>query len=140
MKGTAVGELRGRIVKGVGGFYYVNAGGTLYECKARGKFRVENMTPMVGDEVLFAPEEGKPKGYLSEILPRKNAMLRPPPAPAKCSITPAGGPSHGFIRLIIIARSAGLINPFGANTPQGIDKTGCRVYPNRHKHERKPCP
>lgn len=78
MKGTAVGELRGRIVKGVGGFYYVNAGGTLYECKARGKFRVENMTPMVGDEVLFAPEEGKPKGYLSEILPRKNAMLRPP--------------------------------------------------------------
>lgn len=52
--------------------------GTLYECKARGKFRVENMTLMVGDEVLFAPEEGKPKGYLSEILPRKNAMLRPP--------------------------------------------------------------
>ena len=43
--------LEGTIIKGIGGFYYIAAQGGLYECHARGKFRNEHITPMVGDHV-----------------------------------------------------------------------------------------
>ena len=72
--------MRGVIVKGIGGFYYVDTDQGRYECRARGKFRLQEKTPMVGDEVEIAPEKGKKKGYLQEILPRRNEMLRPPVA------------------------------------------------------------
>ena len=44
--------MKGKIVKGIAGFYYVNvAGSGLYECKAKGIFRKEKIKPLVGDEV-----------------------------------------------------------------------------------------
>ena len=70
----------GRILKGVGGFYEVLLDdGRSVTCKARGRFRIENLIPMVGDraEVSF-PETGY--ASIDEILPRKNALLRPPVA------------------------------------------------------------
>ena len=71
---------RGRIIKGIGGFYSVllDSGETVV-CKARGRFRNEGMTPMVGDlvEISF-PETGF--ASLDDILARKNALLRPPVA------------------------------------------------------------
>lgn len=70
-------RLKGRIFKGIGGFYYVDAPSGVVECRARGRFRMEKITPMIGDEVIYdETEEGK--GYLIEILPRKNLFLRPP--------------------------------------------------------------
>ena len=69
---------QGVIVKGVGGFYYVATAQGQYECRARGKFRHQRITPSVGDWVKISvlDEEAK-KGSLDEILPRKNALLRP---------------------------------------------------------------
>ena len=44
-----------------------------YVCKPRGKFRNMNLTPIVGDYVIFDKENT----YLLEILPRKNSLIRP---------------------------------------------------------------
>ena len=46
-------EQQGKILKGIGGFYYVEAAGTVYECKARGVFRKNRITPHVGDFVTI---------------------------------------------------------------------------------------
>ena len=73
-------QIKGVIVKGIGGFYYVDTEEGRFECRARGKFRLEEKTPMVGDEVEISTEKGKKKGYLLQILPRRNEMLRPPVA------------------------------------------------------------
>lgn len=71
--------MQGKIIKGIGGFYYVHAGdGVIYECKARGIFRRENIKPLVGDyvelEVLDQEEE---TGSIRAILPRKSTLIRP---------------------------------------------------------------
>lgn len=73
--------MRGRIVRGVGGFYTVrNAQGEEYVLRARGRFRRERKTPLVGDEVTFTPGQGEEHGWLDEILPRRSECLRPPVA------------------------------------------------------------
>lgn len=66
----------GMIVKGIGGFYYVDTADGLIECKARGKFRKTVGKPMVGDRVQLAllPDG---TGYLEEILPRTTELIRP---------------------------------------------------------------
>lgn len=72
-------EITGRIVKGIGGFYYVEAAGIVYECRARGVFRKKDMSPLVGDWVCVSlSEDGT--GTISEIAPRKNQLVRPPVA------------------------------------------------------------
>lgn len=66
----------GRILKGIGGFYYVDTTQGLVECKARGKFRKTIGKPIVGDLVeLEVQPDGT--GYLLEIRPRKNSLIRP---------------------------------------------------------------
>lgn len=67
--------MEGRIVKALSGFYYVESDGTLVECRARGRFRKDGVSPLVGDYVDFAVEGGK--GTVREILPRRNAFIRP---------------------------------------------------------------
>ncbi|WP_461248520.1 GTPase RsgA [Treponema sp. R6D11] len=62
-----------RIIKGIGGFYYVRDGENTFECKARGKFRNENIKPTIGDFVKLA--DGNT--VIAEILPRKNELARP---------------------------------------------------------------
>lgn len=70
--------MTGRILKGVGGFYYVRtAGGKIYECRARGKFRLEDVKPMPGDMVEFTPQQQGQGGSVDHILPRKNSLVRP---------------------------------------------------------------
>ncbi|MBE6915432.1 MAG: ribosome small subunit-dependent GTPase A [Ruminococcaceae bacterium] len=68
--------VKGRIIKGIGGFYYVDSGDRVYECRARGKFRKLGLKPCVGDwcEVQVVDET---HGYLQELLPRKNELIRP---------------------------------------------------------------
>ena len=67
----------GLIVKATGGFYYVAAGAVTYECRARGIFRTEKISPLVGDTVAFEPL-GEATGSVTEILPHKNQLVRPP--------------------------------------------------------------
>ncbi|MBR6523610.1 MAG: ribosome small subunit-dependent GTPase A [Clostridia bacterium] len=71
--------MEGIIIKGIGGFYYVETAGGVYECKARGLFRKQKMTPLAGDrcEISAMPDM---TGYIEEIHPRKNAFVRPPVA------------------------------------------------------------
>ena len=71
--------LNGVIIKGIGGFYYVEAAGEVYECKARGAFRKKKITPLAGDNVTITVREGK-ENTIDEIGERKNFLLRPPVA------------------------------------------------------------
>ncbi|HPX70151.1 MAG TPA: ribosome small subunit-dependent GTPase A [Bacillota bacterium] len=77
--------MEGTILKGIGGFYYVaDRSGTVYECRARGIFRKEGLTPLAGDRVRFAPTSHTlspgeyPKARIEKILPRLNSFERPP--------------------------------------------------------------
>lgn len=67
--------MEGRIIKALSGFYYVASGDEVYECRARGKFRLDGTSPLVGDEVSFAAE-GK-KGFITSVSERKNFFIRP---------------------------------------------------------------
>lgn len=71
--------MKGQIRKALSGFYYVYADGDTYQTRARGNFRNRKITPLVGDAVIFQSEQ-LTDGYLLEILPRKNELLRPPVA------------------------------------------------------------
>ncbi len=70
-------EYQGRIIKGIGGFYYVDTADGLFECRARGVFRKEKITPLVGDMVRIGIDETAGTGFVNEILPRKNQLVRP---------------------------------------------------------------
>ncbi|NLT57908.1 MAG: ribosome small subunit-dependent GTPase A [Clostridiales bacterium] len=73
--------LEGLICKGVGGFYAVETERGLYVCKARGLFRKRGLTPLAGDRAQIAvTHEGDREAYIEAILPRKNALIRPPVA------------------------------------------------------------
>lgn len=71
--------MKGKIIKGVAGFYYVYAEGLgVYECKAKGIFRHQNKKPLVGDNVEFDILDNKEKlGNVSKLFPRKNELIRP---------------------------------------------------------------
>lgn len=65
--------MNGKIIKNISNFYTVDVGGTLYECKPRGKFRFDKTIPLVGDYVVIDEKNN----YITEILPRKNSLTRP---------------------------------------------------------------
>ncbi len=76
--------LQGVIVKGVGGLYYARAeDGEIFVLRAKGKFRKQRLTPMVGDRIRFTPGTGDEHGWVDEILPRDSELLRPPVANVK---------------------------------------------------------
>lgn len=125
-----VKNIQGRIVKGIGGFYYVSdQDGRVHECKARGKFRKEKMTPMVGDIVEFVELEGY--SLIEQILPRRNFLLRPAVAnvDSMLLVISAGKPAPDLFlcdKLLIQAGCAGIkpvvvINKSDENTA-GIDR------------------
>ena len=67
--------MKGKIIKGIGGFYYVKTPEGLIECKARGKFRHKDMKPIVGDDVEIEISNGK--GVIEDIFERKSQLIRP---------------------------------------------------------------
>lgn len=71
--------MTGKIIKGIAGFYYVNDGeNRVYQCRAKGIFRNRKIKPLVGDNVEFSIlDEEAGEGNIDEILPRKNALVRP---------------------------------------------------------------
>ncbi|MEG1637712.1 MAG: ribosome small subunit-dependent GTPase A, partial [Cellulosilyticaceae bacterium] len=79
--------IQGTIIKGIAGFYYVKVEGKVYECKARGRFRKENITPLIGDRVMISVVDEiqynsneYSQGTVEEILKRTNKLIRPPVA------------------------------------------------------------
>lgn len=71
--------LNGVIIKGIGGFYYVETAEGVCECKARGAFRKKRITPLAGDNVKITVREDK-ENTVDEIGERKNFLVRPPVA------------------------------------------------------------
>ena len=69
--------MEGLIIKAISGFYYVEAEGCVYECKARGIFRKKGISPAVGDRAEISIINGD-KAQVESILPRKNYLVRPP--------------------------------------------------------------
>lgn len=68
---------QGKIVKALSGFYYVLDGAEYIQCRGRGVFRKNKITPLVGDEVVYQAENHK-EGYILDVLDRKNELVRPP--------------------------------------------------------------
>lgn len=69
----------GIILKALSGFYYVGNGNEIYECKARGSFRKNGISPLVGDFVEFEITENM-HGVIDRIAERKTCLYRPPVA------------------------------------------------------------
>ncbi len=70
---------KGIITKGIGGFYYVETADAMYECKARGSFRKEGITPLVGDNVEISINQNA-ENTIDYIKERENYLTRPPVA------------------------------------------------------------
>ena len=68
--------IKGRIEKALSGFYYVNTGTETLQCRARGRFRREGLSPLVGDWVQVR-ELGGGEGFVEAVEPRRNAFDRP---------------------------------------------------------------
>lgn len=71
--------MRGKIIKGIAGFYYVHTEELcVYECRAKGIFRKEKIKPLVGDNVeLEILDAQKKEGSVTRILPRRSSLIRP---------------------------------------------------------------
>ncbi len=72
-------EIKGRIIKSVGGIYEVETADGNYQCKARGIFRSKGISPYTGDLVRISAEDNA-EPVIEEIYERKNELIRPPMA------------------------------------------------------------
>ncbi|MEE0514063.1 MAG: ribosome small subunit-dependent GTPase A [Emergencia sp.] len=102
--------MKGLIVKGIGGFYYVKTADGIYQAKGRGIFKKEGITLAVGDNVeLEVLPDGD--GVINEILPRKNQFIRPPIANVDCFIVVFAAakpkPNFSIIDKFLIMAEAG---------------------------------
>ncbi len=102
---------RGVITKAISGFYYVSCNGRSCECRARGKFRLDGLSPLVGDNVEIETE-GDDKGVLVSVYPRRNHFVRPAVANVDVLIIMASGVipvTDPFLidRVAVIAEHAG---------------------------------
>lgn len=102
--------MKGLIIKGIGGFYYVKTADGIYQAKGRGIFKKEGITLAVGDNVeLEVLPDGD--GVINEILPRKNQFIRPPIANVDCFIVVFAAakpkPNFSIIDKFLIMAEAG---------------------------------
>ena len=106
--------MQGRILQGIGSFYTVESGEACYVCKARGRFRKQRITPMVGDLVEFTPApDAESEGSIEEILPRSSELIRPPVANIDLLLVTlaAAAPDPDLLladRLLVRAQRAGI--------------------------------
>ncbi|MGI6173208.1 MAG: ribosome small subunit-dependent GTPase A [Christensenellales bacterium] len=106
--------MKGLVLKGIGGFYTVmDERGATYVLRAQNKIRRQNLSPTVGDYVEFTPGQGEEEGWLEEILPRKNALVRPTVAnvDAVCYVLASSTPAPDTLlvdRLLLTCRMNGI--------------------------------
>lgn len=67
----------GKIVKAISGFYYIEYENKIYECRAKGILKKNNISPMVGDNAEFEIIN-ESTGNLVTVVDRKNSLIRPP--------------------------------------------------------------
>ncbi len=130
--------VKGRIIKGVGGLYFVDIGDKVFECKARGVFRKRKFIPTVGDYVeVSVIDEDKKIGFIENIFERKNFLPRPRVANIDCCIITFAGarPNINFDlldRFIILAEEKNFeivicINKYDITKQDTIDYIN-RIY------------
>ncbi len=143
--------MRGRIIKGIAGSYYVrgwekgegNAAGAfpsghVYECKAKGVFRKEKLRPLVGDEVeIDVLDQEKKLGNIRKLLPRHSELIRPAVANVDQALVifSIAQPKPGFNlldRFLIMMRQQGIESIICLNKAD-LDQEGegeryCRIY------------
>ncbi|MFD1849101.1 ribosome small subunit-dependent GTPase A [Oceanobacillus bengalensis] len=85
----------GMIIKALSGFYYVKSEDKVYQCRGRGVFRNQNITPLVGDYVEF-DKSGQGEGYIMKIKSRTNELVRPPIANINQAILVSSAHSPSF--------------------------------------------
>lgn len=116
----------GTIIKGIGGFYYVDTGEATLECRARGKFRKDELIPIVGDKVsVEASSDGT--GSIQEIYPRSNYLVRPGVANIDMlvSVSAAASPPPDCLlvdKLLVIAELKGIEAAVCVNKTDLADK------------------
>ena len=107
--------LEGTIVKGVGGLYYArDTDGAVHILRAKGIFRKQHITPLVGDRVLFSPQATDEHRWIEEILPRDNELLRPPVANIRSLvlvIAPQPEPDFQLLDTLLVRARAENIQP-----------------------------
>ena len=109
---TEKSRAEGTIIKGIGGFYYVKTDSETVECHARGKFRKNELAPIVGDEVTIELNSDG-TGHIVEIHPRKNFLIRPGVAnvDALVLVSAAKSPLPDYLlldKLLVLAESKGI--------------------------------
>ncbi|MCI8475362.1 MAG: ribosome small subunit-dependent GTPase A [Oscillospiraceae bacterium] len=124
--------MEGIIFKALSGFYYVDCGGELLTCRARGKFRHEKVSPLVGDRVNVVPQ-GDGTGTVDAILPRKNQFWRPAVANIDYLVVVASGAvpvTDPFLidRVVAVAERQGCesvicFNKWDLEQPQALYET-----------------
>jgi ribosome biogenesis GTPase / thiamine phosphate phosphatase len=85
----------GKIIKALSGFYYVANEDGIVQCRGRGVFRKNKVTPLVGDEVVYQAENDT-EGYILEVKDRKNELVRPPIANVDQAILVFSAVEPGF--------------------------------------------
>jgi ribosome biogenesis GTPase len=85
----------GRIIQSLSGYYDIESHGEMFRCRGRGNFRKKKMTPLVGDFVEFKD------GYILDIKPRKNELLRPPLANLDQGVLVFSAEKPGFSSLLL---------------------------------------
>ena len=111
--------MNGIIIKAIAGFYYVDTGDTVIECKARGKFR-KGLSPLTGDKVEISVQDNA--GTIERIFDRKNALVRPPLANLDLLfiIASTGDPAPNYFvidKLTVYAEHCGITPVIVANKP-----------------------
>jgi len=115
----------GIILKGIGGFYYVLHEGEIFECKARGVFRKNEIVPLPGDRIIFSIIDNKTgddkkagkdgtyrTGFIEKILPRDSELVRPAIANVDqmVAVIAVCSPEPDFMLLDKLLVSAGIKN------------------------------
>ena len=124
---------RGRIEKALSGFYYVNTGAETLQCRARGKFRREGMSPLVGDWVQVR-DLGVGEGFVETVEPRRNVFSRPAAANIDQLVILASAAIPVTEPYLIdrIAAIAGKLNAFTGNSGVGKSSVLNRLLPELH--------
>lgn len=127
-------QKQGKIIKGIGGFYYVYSEGTVYECKAKGIFRRLKIKPLVGDNVFIQViDPDNAIGNIENIADRHSELIRPAVANVDQALVvfAAASPSPNYNlldRFLIMMKRQGIPTVICFNKADLADDNVCRHY------------
>lgn len=136
-------KLCGTIIKGIGGFYYVKTENEVIECHARGKFRKDELSPIVGDKVEISLNDDS-TGHIVKIFPRKNFLIRPGVANVDILVlvSAAKSPLPDFSlldKLLVIAESKNIKSVICLNKTDLADANEAEQFISVYQRANYPC-